>query len=87
MPSLKPWAEIGLAASALGPSPNDFQGLVLKMLSLLTFIQAAMPFTTATSLSSREPSPFKGTLSNRLPFLLTMSISILITVWADLYRF
>jgi hypothetical protein len=65
-----------------GPSPKTFHGRVPKMHSLFTSIQPAMPLSTASSLSSIVPSPRTGMFSSRLPFLLTMSHSILMTVFA-----
>ena len=85
-PSLKPWAFILMSFSATGPSPKMLQGRVPKMLSPFTVIQASRSSSTRASFSSYVPSARRGTLSSRLPFLLTMSTSWRTTVAASLYH-
>jgi len=82
LPSLKPCEFNAGALSIAGPSPNTFHGRVPKMLSLFTAIHAAMSLMIFSSLSSIVPSPRTGTLNSKLPFLLTMSASIWMTVLA-----
>ena len=75
-----------MSCPAMGPSPNLHQGRVPTMASLWTFIQAPNSRRMASSFSSGVPSARRGTESSMLPFLETMSISSLATVWALLYQ-